>query len=83
MTRSLQEIIDYIDYANGRGQSFPYVDFAAGDLKRPQVSRSGAVIFPESWDERRRETWRRKHNLTVPDEVRRAEQPVRSDVLFD
>jgi hypothetical protein len=69
MSPSLTDVLDYVAYAHGRGQSFPYTDFIADGLKTPQKLRESAVVFPANWDKDRREKWRRRHKLSEPRSV--------------
>jgi hypothetical protein len=69
MNRSLEDVLDYVAYAHGRGQSFPYADFIADGLNQPQKLRESAVVFPATWDKAKREKWRRRHKLAEPRSV--------------
>lgn len=66
MAYPVNEVLDYIAYMHGRGASFPYHDFEASDLTKPQAVRDAAVIFPAGWTQERRNKWRARNKLGIP-----------------
>jgi hypothetical protein len=71
MAHTVAEILDYVAYANGRGQVFEYIDFEAEDVRTPRALRHGAVVFPTGWPADKKARWRKRHRIGIPEALAR------------
>jgi hypothetical protein len=62
----LRAVQDALEYYNGRGIPYGWNDFTVTDIKRPVPLGKGSVAFPVAWDDRKRQSWRRRQGLVQP-----------------